>query len=262
MNAAMLSRKICQFDAPAVQEQQRARPRSAPRAAPVSSTLTRRRARSSVRCSDGQSTRSTVASSAVGVRGVRAGRRTALCTTAAICARAAPRRATVSTACREHRDRHRLHAAPLLGSALRRRPAPLRHRAALRGPGHVGDRRCCGPSRSAPASGRRTPRSGCSPPSPIPGASTSRGGRRGRPLHPHHVAPDRVPRRDAAVAARIELPYDELYCSYDKVARCREIGIDVLIDDSPVNLEAALDAGITAATILHPGTASCARRRT
>ena len=51
---------------------------------------------------------------------------------------------------------------------------------------------------------------------------------------------------------RIGLPYDELYCSYDKVARCREIGIDILIDDSPENLEAALEAGIAAATILHP----------
>jgi uncharacterized HAD superfamily protein len=51
---------------------------------------------------------------------------------------------------------------------------------------------------------------------------------------------------------RIALPFDELYCSYDKIARCREIGIDVLIDDSPVNLEAALDAEITAATIVHP----------
>jgi beta-phosphoglucomutase-like phosphatase (HAD superfamily) len=51
---------------------------------------------------------------------------------------------------------------------------------------------------------------------------------------------------------RIGLPFDELYCSYDKVSRCREIGIDVLIDDSPVNLEAALDADMTAATILHP----------
>jgi uncharacterized protein len=52
--------------------------------------------------------------------------------------------------------------------------------------------------------------------------------------------------------AEIGLPYDELYCSYDKVARCREIGIDVLIDDSPVNLESALEAGIKGATILHP----------
>ena len=51
---------------------------------------------------------------------------------------------------------------------------------------------------------------------------------------------------------QIELPYDELYCSYDKVTRCREIGIDVLIDDSPDNLRGAIDAGITAATLLHP----------
>ena len=51
---------------------------------------------------------------------------------------------------------------------------------------------------------------------------------------------------------RIELPHDELYCSYDKVARCTEIGIDVLIDDSPITLERALEAGMTAATLLHP----------
>jgi uncharacterized HAD superfamily protein len=51
---------------------------------------------------------------------------------------------------------------------------------------------------------------------------------------------------------QIDLPYDELYCSYDKVARCHEIGIDVLIDDSPDNLRGAIDAGITAATLLHP----------
>jgi uncharacterized protein len=51
---------------------------------------------------------------------------------------------------------------------------------------------------------------------------------------------------------RIGLPHDELYCSYDKVSRCREIGIDVLIDDSPVNLEGAQEHGIVAATLLHP----------
>lgn len=51
---------------------------------------------------------------------------------------------------------------------------------------------------------------------------------------------------------RIGMPYDELYCSYDKVARCLEIGIDVLIDDSPVNLLRAVDAGLTTATIRHP----------
>jgi len=51
---------------------------------------------------------------------------------------------------------------------------------------------------------------------------------------------------------RIGMPYDDLHCSYDKVARCVELGIDVLIDDSPVNLERALEAGIVAATIVHP----------
>jgi len=51
---------------------------------------------------------------------------------------------------------------------------------------------------------------------------------------------------------QIGLPYDELYCSYDKLTRCREIGIDVLIDDSPDNLRGAIDAGIAAATLLHP----------
>ena len=51
---------------------------------------------------------------------------------------------------------------------------------------------------------------------------------------------------------RIGLPYDDLHCSYDKIARAREIGIDVLIDDSPVNIVRAIDAGIVAATLTHP----------
>ena len=50
----------------------------------------------------------------------------------------------------------------------------------------------------------------------------------------------------------IGLPYDELYCSFDKVSRCVEIGIELLIDDSPVNLEGAVEAGIRAATLAHP----------
>jgi hypothetical protein len=51
---------------------------------------------------------------------------------------------------------------------------------------------------------------------------------------------------------QIGLPYHELYCSWDKVTRCQEIGIDLLIDDSPVNILRALDLGIRAATIAHP----------
>ena len=51
---------------------------------------------------------------------------------------------------------------------------------------------------------------------------------------------------------RIGLPYDDLHCSYDKLSRARELGIDVLIDDSPVNLLGALEAGMVGATLRHP----------
>jgi len=51
---------------------------------------------------------------------------------------------------------------------------------------------------------------------------------------------------------RIELPFDDLHCSDDKVARCVELGIDVLVDDSPVNIRRALEQDIVAATLVHP----------
>ena len=51
---------------------------------------------------------------------------------------------------------------------------------------------------------------------------------------------------------QIGLPYDDLHCSYDKISRARELGIDVLVDDSPVNLLGALEAGILGATLVHP----------
>ena len=61
-------------------------------------------------------------------------------------------------------------------------------------------------------------------------------------------------RRDATAAwlQRIGLPFDDLHCSYDKVSRCVELEIDLLIDDGPENLSAALDQGILGATIGHP----------
>ena len=66
-------------------------------------------------------------------------------------------------------------------------------------------------------------------------------------------------RRDSTTAATarwldaIGLPYDDLlYCSFDKVSRCIELDIDVLIDDSPVNLTRAREHGIVAAAIIHP----------
>jgi uncharacterized protein len=50
----------------------------------------------------------------------------------------------------------------------------------------------------------------------------------------------------------IGLRYDDLYCGEDKVAHCRRIGIELLIDDSPDNLLQAVEAGMCAATLRHP----------
>jgi uncharacterized protein len=96
---------------------------------------------------------------------------------------------------------------------------------------------------------------------PYPGAVETVSEWHGRG-HWIHVTSHRAgPTRAATVRwlERIGMPYDDLHCSYDKVSRCVELGIDVLIDDSPVNLERALDAGIAAATIVHPWNAELVR---
>ena len=70
-----------------------------------------------------------------------------------------------------------------------------------------------------------------------------------------HVTSHRETRCQGATAdwlAAVGLPFDELYCSFDKVARCAEIDIDVLIDDAPHDLIRALERGIVAATLRHP----------
>jgi hypothetical protein len=70
-----------------------------------------------------------------------------------------------------------------------------------------------------------------------------------------HVTSHRRPGSGAATARWLDaigLPYDDLHCSFDKVSRCVELGIDVLIDDSPVNIVRARERGILAATIVHP----------
>jgi beta-phosphoglucomutase-like phosphatase (HAD superfamily) len=59
-------------------------------------------------------------------------------------------------------------------------------------------------------------------------------------------------RESAAPADRIGLPYDDLHCSFDKITRCVELDIDLLVDDSPVNIARAREAGMAAATIVHP----------
>ena len=70
-----------------------------------------------------------------------------------------------------------------------------------------------------------------------------------------HVTSHRRSSTAPATAAWLEaigMPYDDLYCSFDKVSRCVELGVQVLVDDSPVNIARAREAGIVAATIMHP----------
>jgi uncharacterized HAD superfamily protein len=70
-----------------------------------------------------------------------------------------------------------------------------------------------------------------------------------------HVTSHRSPEAHAPTVAwleRIGLSFDELYCSWDKISRCAEIAIDVLIDDSPQNMLRAQERGIAVATIEHP----------
>ena len=61
-----------------------------------------------------------------------------------------------------------------------------------------------------------------------------------------HVTSHRLESTRKATAAWLEaigMPYDDLHCSFDKVTRCVELGIDVLVDDSPVNIVNAREAG-------------------
>jgi uncharacterized protein len=70
-----------------------------------------------------------------------------------------------------------------------------------------------------------------------------------------HITSHRATSCAAATADWLDqhgIPYDDLYCSYDKVTRCVELGIDLLVDDSPINLERARQEGILGATLLHP----------
>jgi hypothetical protein len=70
-----------------------------------------------------------------------------------------------------------------------------------------------------------------------------------------HVTSHRRERSAPATARWLDsigMPYHDLHCSFDKVARCVELEIDVLVDDSPVNLARAREAGILGATIVHP----------
>ncbi len=90
--------------------------------------------------------------------------------------------------------------------------------------------------------------------SPYPSAvETIAGWRAGG--HFIHITSHRSPAAHAPTAewlARIGVPYDDLHCSQDKVSRCVDLGIELLIDDSPLNLARAIERGIRVATISHP----------
>ncbi len=70
-----------------------------------------------------------------------------------------------------------------------------------------------------------------------------------------HVTSHRRTSCDPATRRWLEstgIPYDDLHCSFDKITRCVELNIDVLVDDSPVNIRRALEEGMLAATLIHP----------
>ena len=73
--------------------------------------------------------------------------------------------------------------------------------------------------------------------------------------HYIHITSHRDPQTYDATARwlqRIGLPYDDLHTSHDKVGRCVELGIGLLVDDSPENLARAIEHGMLVATISHP----------
>ena len=73
-----------------------------------------------------------------------------------------------------------------------------------------------------------------------------------RALHTHEAT--------ARWLDKIGMPYHDLHCSNDKITRCVELQIDVLVDDSPVNLENARSNGIVGATLVHPWNAGIVGR--
>jgi hypothetical protein len=73
--------------------------------------------------------------------------------------------------------------------------------------------------------------------------------------HCIHIASLRAERSMTATQRWLDdigLRHHELWAGRDKVARCRRIGIGLLIDDSADDLVRAVGAGILAATLRHP----------
>jgi hypothetical protein len=73
--------------------------------------------------------------------------------------------------------------------------------------------------------------------------------------HTVYVASNREAGCQEATAAwlrAIGLPCEGLLCSSRKLERCLELGVELVIDDSPMIIAGALERGILAATIAHP----------
>lgn len=89
---------------------------------------------------------------------------------------------------------------------------------------------------------------------PYPGAvqAVSRWHRLGHRVHVMSHRDARASEATASWLTTVGLPFDELTCCEDKIACCVENHVELLIDDSPVNLQRALDAEIRVATLLHP----------
>jgi hypothetical protein len=69
------------------------------------------------------------------------------------------------------------------------------------------------------------------------------------------VTSHRAERSCAATARWLEaigLRHHDLYCGADKIGRCRQLAIGLLIDDSPPLLLRTLEAGMLAAALRHP----------
>ena len=216
MNAGMLSSQFCHAP-PSPWTNTSAGP-----SPPVSTTLTSRPCTVTRRVIDGQSTAIHVASSpsAYDVVGTRPQQRRSR----------SPPRAPDASSARRGLPYQRPCASPSTSTArctttgTSSRPPPS-GASASSCPTRTscGRSTACGPSRSRPASPRPTATSRSSPPSPTPARS-----RRSRAWHEAghfiHITSHRHDGAHGATARwleRIGLPYDELYCSFDKVARCR-----------------------------------------
>ncbi|MHB1467994.1 MAG: hypothetical protein ACYCU0_02545 [Solirubrobacteraceae bacterium] len=73
--------------------------------------------------------------------------------------------------------------------------------------------------------------------------------------HVIHVVSDRGEEKREATERwlqRIGVPFERLHCSPQKVARCAEHDVELLIDDNPIDLRSASERGIAVAAILHP----------